>query len=154
MTGQELRQVLALKDTKHFRKTYLQPALDAGLIEMTLPDKSHSRRQRYRLTPAGSAHRQRPQGGELAPQVTPRVAPPETPQDRLLWVIEGEMTGQELRQKLDLRDMKHFRKTYLQPALDAGLIEMTLPDKPHSRRQRYRLTPTGSAQRQRPATTG
>lgn len=63
------------------------------------------------------------------------------------------MTGQELRQKLDLRDMKHFRKTYLQPALDAGLIEMTLPDKPHSRRQRYRLTPTGSAQRQRPATT-
>ena len=59
------------------------------------------------------------------------------------------MTGQELRQVLGLKDLKHFRKTYLQPALDAGLIEMTLPDKPHSRRQRYRLTPRGSTQRQR-----
>ena len=162
MTGQELRQVLGLKDLKHFRKTYLQPALDAGLIEMTLPDKSHSRRQRYRLTPAGSAHRQRPQKGELTPQVTPsvtpqdtpRVVPPETPQDRLLWAMEGEMTGQELRQVLALKDPKHFRKTYLQPALDTGLIEMTLPDKPHSRRQRYRLTPRGSTQRRRLATMG
>ena len=153
--------VADIEDALRFRKTYLQPALDAGLIEMTLPDKSHSRRQRYRLTPTGSAHRQRPQKGELTsqvtpsvtPQDTPRAAPPETPQDRLLWAMEGEMTGQELRQKLALKDTKHFRKTYLQPALDAGLIEMTLPDKPHSRRQRYRLTPTGSAQRQRPATT-
>ena len=90
----------------------------------------------------------------VAPQDTPRVAPPETPQDRLLWAMEGEMTGQELRQVLALKDLKHFRKTYLQPALDAGLIEMTLPDKPHSRRQRYRLTPRGSTQRQRLATMG
>ena len=62
--------------------------------------------------------------------------------------------GRLMRRVWALKHTKHFRKTYLQPALDAGLIEMTLPDKPHSRRQRYRLTPTGSAQRQRPAATG
>ena len=28
---------------------------------------------------------------------------------------------------------EHFRKAYLLPALQAGLIEMTIPDKPRSR---------------------
>ena len=32
---------------------------------------------------------------------------------------------------------------YLRPALDSGLVEMTLPDKPNSRSQRYRLTAKG-----------
>nr|WP_298269795.1 hypothetical protein [Geobacter sp.] len=38
---------------------------------------------------------------------------------------------------------KNFRLIYLRPALDAGLIEMTIPDKPRSSNQRYRLTAKG-----------
>jgi hypothetical protein len=36
-----------------------------------------------------------------------------------------------------------FARAYLQPALKKGLLEMTLPDKPTSRNQRYRLTIRG-----------
>ena len=61
-----------------------------------------------------------------------------TPQVRLLKAMSGEMTRQRLQERLDLRDSQHFRKAYLFPALQAGLIEMTIPDKP-----RYRLTPAG-----------
>jgi predicted HTH transcriptional regulator len=32
---------------------------------------------------------------------------------------------------------------YLHPAMEQGLIEYTLPDKPNSRLQKYRLTPKG-----------
>ncbi len=39
----------------------------------------------------------------------------------------------------------HFLETYLNPALKAGLIEMTLPDKPTSRNPRYRRTSAGEA---------
>ena len=40
-------------------------------------------------------------------------------------------------------DRKSFRERYLKPALDEGLIEMTIPEKPNSRLQKYRLTDKG-----------
>jgi ATP-dependent DNA helicase RecG len=44
---------------------------------------------------------------------------------------------------LGLRDEKHFREHYQQAGIAAGLIEMTLPAKPNSRLQKYRLTAKG-----------
>lgn len=56
----------------------------------------------------------------------------------LLAVIESyPMTALELMEKLGLKSRVSFRKNYLQPALEAGLIGMTEPDKPTSRNQRY-----------------
>ena len=43
----------------------------------------------------------------------------------------------ELMGKLNLKSRLGFRKNYLQPALDAGLIGMTEPDKPTSKNQKY-----------------
>jgi ATP-dependent DNA helicase RecG len=37
----------------------------------------------------------------------------------------------------------NFRKNYLLPALKAGFLEMTIPGKPQSNKQRYRLTEEG-----------
>ena len=36
-----------------------------------------------------------------------------------------------------------FRNQVLQPLIDNGLIEMTIPDKPRSSNQRYRITVLG-----------
>jgi len=70
------------------------------------------------------------------PQVTHQVA-------RLLLAMREEMTRGELQAALQLQDRKSFSARYLQPALLAKLIEMTLPDKPNSRLQQYRLTDRG-----------
>jgi len=74
---------------------------------------------------------------------TPEVAPEATPEVRLLSVLAGEMTRQQLKEALGLKDDEHFRKAYLLPALEAGLVEMTIPDKPRSSKQKYRLTNKG-----------
>lgn len=71
-----------------------------------------------------------------AAQVTTQVG-------MLLSRVEGEMTRQAIQDALGLTNREHFRKTYLAPALEQGVIEMTLPDKPNSRSQRYRLTSLG-----------
>jgi ATP-dependent DNA helicase RecG len=46
---------------------------------------------------------------------------------------------------LSLRDRRHFKEVYLESAMEADLIEMTIPDKPTSGNQRYRLTAKGRA---------
>jgi Fic family protein len=75
---------------------------------------------------------------------TPQVAPQVTPQvERLLEVLVGDMSREDLQTALDLQDRKSFRERYLKPALAEGLIEMTLPGKPNSRLQKYRLTDPG-----------
>lgn len=67
-----------------------------------------------------------------------------TPQvGELLQTIVGEMSRKALQTALGLADRKSFRERYLKPALDDGLIEMTIPDKPGSRLQKYRLTDKG-----------
>lgn len=50
----------------------------------------------------------------------------------------SELSALELMRKLGLSHRPTFRKNYLNPALSKGLIEMTIPDKPNSRNQKYR----------------
>jgi predicted HTH transcriptional regulator len=81
-------------------------------------------------------------------QVTTPVATPDTTQvtnevRKLLIVFVSESSREELKRLLNLINDSHFKKAYLKPALDFGLIEMTIPDKPNSRFQKYRLTNKG-----------
>lgn len=71
---------------------------------------------------------------EVTGEVTGEVA-------RLIGVMTGELSRQELQRALGLKHEDHFREAYLKPAL--ALVEMTRPDKPKSRLQRYRLTEMG-----------
>ena len=50
-----LLKVLALKNRDDMRIRYISPALRLGFIEYTIPDKPHSRFQKYRLTAKGRA---------------------------------------------------------------------------------------------------
>ena len=53
---EELQQVAGIRHRQHFLLEYLRPLLEAGLLEMTIPDKPRSSKQRYRLTKAGRAY--------------------------------------------------------------------------------------------------
>lgn len=43
-------------------------------------------------------------------------------------------------------DRTKFRDQVVAPLLEAGLLEMTIPDKPRSSKQQYRITEAGRAQ--------
>jgi hypothetical protein len=64
---------------------------------------------------------------------------------RLLAIMEKDMSRQEIQAALALRGRENFEARYLKPALAAALIERTIPEKPNSRLQKYRLTAIGRA---------
>ena len=80
----------------------------------------------------------------LASISTPGDTPEVTPEVRkMLEILTGIMPRKEIMQALGLRDEKHFREHYLRKAIDDELIEMTIPEKPNSKSQKYRLSDKG-----------
>ena len=61
----------------------------------------------------------------------------------LLKVLEGVLYREEIQDKLNLKNRDYFRKNYLVPAIEQGLVALTLPDKPTSKQQKYYLTEKG-----------
>lgn len=58
--------------------------------------------------------------------------------NKLMQVMETyPQSSQMIMNKLGLKSKISFRKNYLNPALEAGLVGMTIPDKPTSKNQMY-----------------
>ena len=58
--------------------------------------------------------------------------------ERLLLFCEAPRSREEMMAHIGLKSRLHFQKQYLRPLLDEGKIEMTIPDKPRSKHQKYR----------------
>ena len=74
---------------------------------------------------------------QVGDQVTDQVA-------RLLAALQdGPKSTAELMAKLGLSHRPTFRNNYIRPAISAGLVEMTRPESPSARNQKYRITARG-----------
>lgn len=83
----------------------------------------------------------------ITPELTPQVTGEVTGEVfRLLSVlVNSSLTRTEIQSALDLKSQANFRDRYLEPALKMALIEMTMPNKPTSRLQQYRIAEKGRA---------
>jgi len=95
-------------------------------------------------TPHVTPHVTRPVAPPVTPPVTPPVAPAVVVLMRLI-EASGKLGSSDIRRMLGLKDRAHGRERYVNPSLEGGWITMTIPDKPNSRLQQYRLTPQGEA---------
>ena len=81
-------------------------------------------------------------GGQTNDLVTDLVT---DPVKSLLLIMDQEYSISELMRFMKLTHKPNFRKNYLQPAIELGLIEITIPEKPSSSKQKYRLTSKGKS---------
>jgi len=70
---------------------------------------------------------------QVSDQVTDQV------KSLLKTLKNGSLSAIDCMKVLNLSHRPTFRENYLNPALSANLIERTIPDKPNSRLQKYRL---------------
>jgi predicted HTH transcriptional regulator len=107
----------------------------------------------FRLTDGFVVTIRRPARSKSDPDATQSRPSPDSvtdpvtdPVDRVVLALaSGEMAPSGLQKRLGLKHRPTFRENYLRPAIERGLAEATLPDKPTSRLQKYRLTEKGRA---------
>ncbi|MBQ7012511.1 MAG: Fic family protein [Oscillospiraceae bacterium] len=77
--------------------------------------------------------------GRSTDQDADQDADQDTSVNKLLSILGNEtLSASELMERLGLSHRPTFRQNYLTPALEKGLIERTIPDKPSSKKQKYR----------------
>jgi predicted HTH transcriptional regulator len=69
----------------------------------------------------------------------------------LIAFLSEPKTAREIQEALGLRHRETFLDNYLSPLLSTGLLERTIPDKPTSPNQKYRLTHQGQSLLENPA---
>lgn len=52
-------------------------------------------------------------------------------------MMDIPMTSREIMVRLGIKSKETFRNSYLNPAMEIGLVKMTIPDKPTSKNQKY-----------------
>ncbi|NPD92190.1 hypothetical protein HPS56_07470 [Prevotella sp. PMUR] len=55
---------------------------------------------------------------------------------------DSYMSMRDMADVCDIKDLKHFRESYITPALEEGLIERLYPNQPKHPKQKYKLTET------------
>ena len=80
--------------------------------------------------------------GEVADQVATKSGPSRD-QIEIMAKLFSEQGILELMGILGRANRTKFRDQVLTPLIELGLVEMTIPDKPRSSRQKYRLTEKG-----------
>ena len=63
--------------------------------------------------------------------------------DIFMAIRSKELSANEINSIINFGSIKEFKRKILNPLISLGYIEMTLPDKPRSSKQSYRLTEVG-----------
>lgn len=87
--------------------------------------------------PEGNTHRERGSGKTGR---TNGMSVEERVQRFMDCLGEETLSAKELMARLGINHPPTFRSNYLHPALESGLVERTIPDKPNSSNQKYRKT--------------
>ena len=102
------------------------------------------------VDPTSRPHKSTPQ---VDPRSRDRIVATSASRARLIasLLADGSLSRQELMEQVGLRDRKSFYGLYILPSLDIGFIEYTIPNKPNSRLQKYRITAKGRKELQKGA---
>ena len=76
-------------------------------------------------------------GPQDTTQVTTQVATQVTTQVAILAFCKEPRSKAEIMEHCGYKNTKNFTKKYIRPLLDSKALNMTVPDKPNSRNQKY-----------------
>ena len=113
---------------------------------MTISDKPNSSNQKFIATQYKEDEgyiKNMKNDTQLSPQVDPQVNPQVDPQvelrENIISYCRVPHSKQEIAAYCGFKDAKNFASKHLNALIKQGILEMTIPDKPRSSKQKYIL---------------
>ena len=114
---------------------------------MTISDKPNSSNQKFIATQykedEGYIKKYERMTPQLSPQVDPQVNPQVDPQvelrEKIISYCRVPHSKKEIAAYCGFKDAKNFASKHLNALIKQGILEMTIPDKPRSSKQKYIL---------------
>ena len=120
--------------------TFRRPVAEVGT------KSGPSRDQEYNSISDNRLRYQEALSGDSNGQVGDQVCPKEALSRHQVEILRNSLSEQPILELMALsgkRNRTKFRNQVLRPLLEQGLLEMTVPDKPRSSKQKYRVTARG-----------
>ena len=150
----------APKSRSYFKKHYIDPSVESGLVGMQYPENQNHPKQKYYLTEKGkevletlkASENQKTddENGEVATELVTNLSPTchnLSVQVKNLIISLNKKNLSPLELQLVTKDAPksrpYFKKHYIDPAFESGLIAILYPDKPNHPKQKYYLTEKG-----------
>ena len=150
----------APKSRSYFKKHYIDPSVESGLVGMQYPENQNHPKQKYYLTERGkevletlkASENQKTddENGEVATELVTNLSPTchnLSVQVKNLIISLDKKNLSPLELQLVTKDAPksrpYFKKHYIDPAFESGLIAILYPDKPNHPKQKYYLTEKG-----------
>ena len=125
-SSKEIQTHLGMKHRHYFRENVLNPLIEKGLLQLTSPDKPSSPKQKYFASKMSDTMQDSDQATDQA----------ENQKLVLLFCAEPK-SSKEIQTHLGMKHRHYFRENVLNPLIEEGLLQLTIPDKPKSPKQRY-----------------
>lgn len=150
----------APKSRSYFKKHYIDPSVESGLVGMQYPENQNHPKQKYYLTEKGkevletlkASENQKTddENGEVATELVTNLSPTchnLSVQVKNLIISLDKKNLSPLELQLVTKDApksrSYFKKHYIDPAFELGLIALLFPDKSNHPKQKYYLTEKG-----------
>lgn len=146
----------APKSRSYFKKHYIDPSVESGLVGMQYPENQNHPKQKYYLTERGKEVleslkiSEKPindeENSELAPNLSQLVTNLSAQVKNLIISLNKKnlsLLELQLVTKDAPKSRPYFKKHYIDPAFESGLIAILYPDKPNHPKQKYYLTEKG-----------
>ena len=157
----------APKSRSYFKKHYIDPSVESGLVGMQYPENQNHPKQKYYLTEKGKEvletlkasekRKKDKEDVEVATNLQPtyhnlsptchQLVTNLSVQVKYLIISLSKKNLSPLELQLATKDAPksrpYFKKHYIDPAFESGLIAMLYPDKPNHPKQKYYLTEKG-----------
>ena len=109
---------------------------------MTISDKPNSSNQKFIATQYKEDEgyiKNMKNDTQLSPQVDPQVNPQVELREKIISYCRVPHSKKEIAAYCGFKDAKNFASKHLNALIKQGILEMTIPDKPRSSKQKYIL---------------